>query len=271
MNHEQLHKIIWDNDATIIGSYPRLWLQKDALPDKFGDVDVVGVSMENRPNVAKAIYDATEGKRTEFHELKQGYLGFYCNTWGFDGKVFYQLPFLGFACSPEETLEQIKEKRAVMMGMYRPSPILLEHLIKKFLSNNWIVLHENLVPVNLFQFYQLSTSLEAIYGVHKKYPSEAFAYMMEASKKQFEDARKNPRPKMPSFPKQIKSFKDSMVTWAKQSFKVVDQDVLDQRISICESCEFFVKTSLGGRCQQCGCVTKLKTKLLSENCPIGKW
>lgn len=41
------------------------------------------------------------------------------------------------------------------------------------------------------------------------------------------------------------------------------------RIEICNSCpELFALTN---QCKKCGCFVKHKTKLVSQECPLGKW
>lgn len=48
-----------------------------------------------------------------------------------------------------------------------------------------------------------------------------------------------------------------------------NKEEIDKRISICESCEHFIKITK--QCSKCGCFMKLKTKLTDSSCPIGKW
>lgn len=42
-----------------------------------------------------------------------------------------------------------------------------------------------------------------------------------------------------------------------------------ERMAICRSCDQFRK--LTNQCAQCGCFMVAKTKLLSSECPLGKW
>lgn len=46
-----------------------------------------------------------------------------------------------------------------------------------------------------------------------------------------------------------------------------EQDVVDFRQSVCDSCEF----NLNNRCAKCGCYWKVKMQLATEHCPVGKW
>ena len=43
-----------------------------------------------------------------------------------------------------------------------------------------------------------------------------------------------------------------------------DQDIIDKRLEICNSCEFLTDNN---RCEKCGCFMKLKTKLKGVVCP----
>lgn len=49
----------------------------------------------------------------------------------------------------------------------------------------------------------------------------------------------------------------------------VSQDVLEKRLSICSSCEHFIK--LTKQCKKCGCFMRLKGSLPHAECPVGKW
>jgi len=43
----------------------------------------------------------------------------------------------------------------------------------------------------------------------------------------------------------------------------------EKRLTICHSCEHFLKITT--QCKKCGCFMSAKTKLGSAKCPIGKW
>jgi hypothetical protein len=48
-----------------------------------------------------------------------------------------------------------------------------------------------------------------------------------------------------------------------------DKDLIEDRLAICNSCEWLrVKTQ---RCRKCGCFMTLKTTLVQAKCPLGKW
>jgi hypothetical protein len=46
-------------------------------------------------------------------------------------------------------------------------------------------------------------------------------------------------------------------------------EVRDERLSICMSCEHLVKFTK--QCKKCGCFMAIKTKLGPAECPVGKW
>ena len=48
-----------------------------------------------------------------------------------------------------------------------------------------------------------------------------------------------------------------------------DQDIIDKRWAECEKCEFLLKPT--NNCEKCGCFMKVKTKVATAACPIGKW
>ena len=48
-----------------------------------------------------------------------------------------------------------------------------------------------------------------------------------------------------------------------------DKDIIAKRLDECQSCEHFIKSP--SRCNECGCFMKVKTRLATARCPIGKW
>ena len=45
-----------------------------------------------------------------------------------------------------------------------------------------------------------------------------------------------------------------------------------ERLKICVGCEHIrLKKTAYKRCSQCGCFLHMKTRLLNQECPIGKW
>jgi hypothetical protein len=48
-----------------------------------------------------------------------------------------------------------------------------------------------------------------------------------------------------------------------------DQELIEHRLAICNSCEWFKKNLK--KCKKCGCFMSLKSTLRQATCPIGKW
>jgi hypothetical protein len=48
----------------------------------------------------------------------------------------------------------------------------------------------------------------------------------------------------------------------------VNKVIYDNRISICNSCDFLVD---GSKCGVCGCYVRKKAKWTTEHCPKNKW
>ena len=48
-----------------------------------------------------------------------------------------------------------------------------------------------------------------------------------------------------------------------------DQTIIDRRWAECQGCEHLIK--LTSSCKKCGCFMKVKTRLATARCPIGKW
>ena len=53
-----------------------------------------------------------------------------------------------------------------------------------------------------------------------------------------------------------------------KNIMIHDQDIIDKRLGICKDCEFFTENS---RCEKCGCFMKIKARVATVACPIGKW
>lgn len=50
---------------------------------------------------------------------------------------------------------------------------------------------------------------------------------------------------------------------------IKDKSIVDNRMSICLSCEFLIKPTK--QCEKCLCFMSSKTTLSNAECPIGKW
>ena len=48
-----------------------------------------------------------------------------------------------------------------------------------------------------------------------------------------------------------------------------DTNIIDARFSECQSCEHFIKPT--SQCKKRGCFMKVKTRIATARCPIGKW
>ncbi len=48
-----------------------------------------------------------------------------------------------------------------------------------------------------------------------------------------------------------------------------DQSLIEERLKVCNSCEWFDKRL--ARCRKCGCFMRMKSTLKQAQCPIGKW
>ncbi|MFW6256662.1 MAG: DUF6171 family protein [Bacillota bacterium] len=49
-----------------------------------------------------------------------------------------------------------------------------------------------------------------------------------------------------------------------REIKVVTEKVYQDRLAVCEQCQYFVH---GSTCRQCGCIMKIKAKLKGATCP----
>jgi hypothetical protein len=47
------------------------------------------------------------------------------------------------------------------------------------------------------------------------------------------------------------------------------EDIKNERLAICDTCEFFKHSTR--QCRKCGCFMDLKSRLDKANCPMKKW
>jgi hypothetical protein len=59
----------------------------------------------------------------------------------------------------------------------------------------------------------------------------------------------------------------AMAKFLGSGLKTASSETVHQRLQMCSSCE----QHTGLRCRVCGCFTKVKTRLLHEQCPMDKW
>ena len=48
-----------------------------------------------------------------------------------------------------------------------------------------------------------------------------------------------------------------------------DTEVIERRMAECQGCEHFIKGT--SQCKKCGCFMKVKSRIATASCPIGKW
>lgn len=58
-------------------------------------------------------------------------------------------------------------------------------------------------------------------------------------------------------------------SWARNGFKLEEEQITQSRLEICEDCPHLIKPSY--QCKMCGCMMKKKTKLSGASCPLSKW
>jgi hypothetical protein len=76
-----------------------------------------------------------------------------------------------------------------------------------------------------------------------------------------------PQHSMPSIPQMAMNLVKDGAKWIQGGMKLVADEVVEERMKICNSCEFYV----GSRCSKCGCQMRVKTTLATSSCPIGNW
>jgi len=67
----------------------------------------------------------------------------------------------------------------------------------------------------------------------------------------------------------LKMFAKTMWSWARNGFKLEDEQTSQARLEICEECPHLKKPSF--QCDMCGCMMKKKTKISGAACPLSKW
>jgi hypothetical protein len=71
----------------------------------------------------------------------------------------------------------------------------------------------------------------------------------------------------PSMLRMAMSATKAMANFVGAGFKTASPQVQQKRLQTCATCEHFT----GMRCKICGCFVQVKSRMLSEDCPIGKW
>lgn len=83
------------------------------------------------------------------------------------------------------------------------------------------------------------------------------------------DLAKVDLPEGPSLIDMAKNFTKAIAKHARNKFDKVSDEEYDQRMTICQSCDYYEDK----RCKQknCGCFITRKARWASEECPINKW
>ena len=73
-----------------------------------------------------------------------------------------------------------------------------------------------------------------------------------------------------------RTFKDSMVAWARSGFPFATMEVKERRLLVCEKCDQAQQISIGSimswpGCKACGCPIARKVVIETETCPLDKW
>lgn len=77
----------------------------------------------------------------------------------------------------------------------------------------------------------------------------------------------------PSLFQQARNLANELVETAKRAEKklpiIVPEEVGEQRLALCDTCEFLNHEQY--RCTKCGCFMKTKSQLAGAKCPVDKW
>ena len=273
MNHETLHKLVFDYGAIIAGGYVRAWLKYGEPTEQgYADIDFFNVPLETRPEFSAKVKEIVPDKKADFAFFGSR-INLYCNNFVFDGKSIFRGDALASEYSDEEILAQIQAGEAVGITQnFLASVDMNEAKIRRYLSSYDFTLH--FPDKSLYDIAMCPLYFSDLYNLRNQpnllSRSELIHlnHSLELAQKRAENKDQNP----PSLVTMGRSFSASMKNWSQSGFKIASQDELEQRLQICEGCEFYTKALAGiGRCRKCGCFTKFKTKLSTENCPIGKW
>jgi predicted Zn-ribbon and HTH transcriptional regulator len=77
----------------------------------------------------------------------------------------------------------------------------------------------------------------------------------------------------PTLWEQMRNVGFAVGKFSASGFKPTTKEVLEERESICHSCDQWDAAALKntGRCKKCGCSTWAKLRMATERCPLGKW
>lgn len=79
----------------------------------------------------------------------------------------------------------------------------------------------------------------------------------------------------PSISEKAKGFFSELKTMAKRMLGPDDvlcsKEIQQERLNICNICEFKSSSSRRIKCSKCGCYMEVKTWIASSECPVQKW
>ena len=73
----------------------------------------------------------------------------------------------------------------------------------------------------------------------------------------------------PSLLQMGKNLTHSAINFTKSGFKLASDDKINRRLAICSDCKLFDEKA--ERCTNCGCFVKVKARIDSDVCPVGRW
>lgn len=68
----------------------------------------------------------------------------------------------------------------------------------------------------------------------------------------------------------FKKIKHIIIGWYLKFFGLKD-NLANERLTLCGTCDRKVKTSLGDACGECGCILDAKARVEDEHCDLGRW
>lgn len=96
------------------------------------------------------------------------------------------------------------------------------------------------------------------------YRPEYVAYVRSEARK-----LRGEEPPLPSAATMARNLASAAVDAARDWFRLAPVELVDARLGVCRSCEWFRASDR--RCGKCGCGTSAKASLRSSKCPIGRW
>ena len=71
-----------------------------------------------------------------------------------------------------------------------------------------------------------------------------------------------------TFTQKLNMFFGTMWAWARNGFKLEEEQTAEARFAICKACPELLNEK---QCNLCGCFMKTKTKIAGASCPLAKW